>query len=123
LVAVAHADAERVALACELAERYPVSLHEPTGAAEVFRSNEPQCTNAVSDEMLRAATRDVGHLAGLRALGMHAVLMVSMTSGGRNVGKLSLVSAESRRNFTAPDVALACELGRRAGVAVENARL
>ena len=39
------------------------------------------------------------------------------------IGALSLAMAESRRTFGAGDLALAEELGRRAAIAVENARL
>ena len=54
---------------------------------------------------------------------MRAVLLVPMLAGGRAIGVISLVSAESRRTFASADVQLAEELGRRAGTAVENARL
>ena len=39
------------------------------------------------------------------------------------IGALSLAMAESRRTFTKSDLTLAAELGRRAAIAVENARL
>jgi serine phosphatase RsbU (regulator of sigma subunit) len=54
---------------------------------------------------------------------MRAALVVPMTSGGRAIGALSLVSAESGRSFSEEDVALASELARRAATAVENTRL
>jgi len=44
-------------------------------------------------------------------------------AGGKIVGALSLISAESGRQFNDADVVLAEELARRAGAAVENARL
>ena len=49
--------------------------------------------------------------------------MVPMVAGGRGIGVISLVSAESGRSFAQADLELAEELGRRAGTAVENARL
>ena len=39
------------------------------------------------------------------------------------MGVISFVNAESGRVFTEDDLALMEELGRRAGIAVENARL
>ena len=54
---------------------------------------------------------------------MRAVMIVPMVTGGRAIGVLSFVSAESGRAFTRADRELAEELGRRAGSAVENARL
>ena len=54
---------------------------------------------------------------------MRAVMMVPMVAGGRVIGVISFVSAESGRRFAQADLELAEELGRRAGTAVENARL
>ena len=42
---------------------------------------------------------------------------------GRPIGSITFVSAESGRSFSEDDLRLAEELGRRAGIAVENARL
>ena len=122
-VAVAHTDPAKVALARRVAERYPTSLDAGRGAAQVFREQTPQCTNDITDAMLVAAAQDEEHLDALRSLGMRAALVVPMSSGGRSIGVLSLVSAESGRNFSPEDVSLAVELARRAATAVENARL
>ena len=54
---------------------------------------------------------------------MRAALVVPMLAGARVIGTLALVSAESGRRFEPRDVELAEELARRAGTAVENARL
>jgi serine phosphatase RsbU (regulator of sigma subunit) len=54
---------------------------------------------------------------------MRAVMMVPMVAGGRGIGVISMISAESGRSFAQADLELAEELGRRAGTAVENARL
>ncbi len=122
-VAVAHVDPAKVSLAREIGARHPTSLTDPGGAAQVFRDGKPTSVNGITDEMLVAAAKDEAHLAGLRSLGMRAALIVPMTSSGRSVGVLSLVSAESGRSFGPDDVALAAELARRAATAVENARL
>jgi serine phosphatase RsbU (regulator of sigma subunit) len=50
-------------------------------------------------------------------------MFVPMVAGPRIIGVISFVSAESGRRFTHADLELAEELGRRAGTAVENARL
>jgi len=63
------------------------------------------------------------HLELLTGVGLQAGLSVPMIAGGKIIGALSLISAESARRFTDADVALAEEIARRAGTAVENARL
>ena len=122
-VAVAHADPAKVAFARRIGERYPSAADAETGAAQVIRDGVSHVVNEVTDEMLSAAAQDDEHLELLRSVGMRAGLVVPMTAAGANVGALTLASAESARSFNAADVKLAEELARRAGTAVENARL
>ena len=122
-VAVAHSDPEKAHFARELAERYPEPANAPGGAPAVIRNGIPQVVNDISDELLVAAAQDDEHLRLIRELGIRAGLTVPMAASGKVVGALTLVSAESRRVFSDADVELASELARRAGAAVENARL
>jgi PAS domain S-box-containing protein len=122
-VAVAHVDPDKVALARRIGERYPVRADSPTGTAQVIRDGVSQVIDEITDDMLCLAAHDDEHLELLRGVGMRAGLAVPMSAGGANVGAISLVSAESPRRFSAADVELAEELARRAGSAVENARL
>jgi PAS domain S-box-containing protein len=122
-VAVAHADAEKMAFANRLTDRYPLPEDAATGAAAVIRDGVSQCVNEITDEMLERAAHDGEHLELLRGVGMRAGLTVPMSAAGMALGALSLISAESARRFSAADVELAEELARRAGSAVENARL
>jgi PAS domain S-box-containing protein len=122
-VAVAHADPERRAFAREYNARYRVRVDHPTGTAQVFREGLPQVVNQISDELLEQAVSDPEQLAALRTLGMRAAMIVPMVAPGGVIGAISFVSAESGRTFGTGDLELAEELGRRAGTAVENARL
>jgi serine phosphatase RsbU (regulator of sigma subunit)/PAS domain-containing protein len=122
-VAVAHVDPGKVAWARRLGERYPSDMSDEGGAAEVIRSGESQMFGPIPDEMIVEAAVDEEHLELLRGLQMRSVLIVPLSTGQETVGVLSLVAAESARVFDEDDRALAQELGRRAAIAVENARL
>jgi PAS domain S-box-containing protein len=122
-VAVAHADPEKVRFARAYQERYPTPLDAPTGAPQVLRDGASQLINGITDELLAAAIDDPEQLEAVRGVGMRAVMLVPLLAGGRAIGVISLVSAESGRVFARSDLELAEELGRRAGSAVENARL
>jgi signal transduction histidine kinase len=50
-------------------------------------------------------------------------MIVPLVARGRTLGALTLVWAESGRHYSPADLALAEGLGRRAGLAVDNARL
>jgi serine phosphatase RsbU (regulator of sigma subunit) len=55
---------------------------------------------------------------------MRSVIIVPITAAsGQPIGVISFINAESGRVFTEGDLELCEELGRRAGIAVENARL
>ncbi len=122
-VAVAHSDPEKIEFARRLGERYPTRTDAPSGTALVIRDGVPQLVNEVTDEMLTQVAQDEEHLELLRGVGMRAGLTVPLSTGTKNVGALTLVSAESHRRFTDADLALASEIGRRAGWAVEHTRL
>ena len=123
IVAVAHVDAEKVAFARRLAARYPSRADAPSGVARVLREGVPQVMDEITDDVIAAVAQDEEHLELLRGLGMRSAVIVPMSAGGRNVGAISLVAAESPRRFSEADVELAAELGRRAGWAVQHTRL
>jgi signal transduction histidine kinase/CheY-like chemotaxis protein len=59
----------------------------------------------------------------LRTLGATSYMTVPLVAGGRSFGAITLVSANPLHLFDERDLELACELGRRAGYAIDNARL
>jgi PAS domain S-box-containing protein len=122
-VAVAHPDPERVRLARELQERWPAHVSDESGTGQVVREGVPQIVNEITDELLAATIDDPEQLAAVRRLGMRAAMIVPMVAAGGTVGAITFISAESGRTFTPADLELAEDLGRRAGTAVENARL
>jgi PAS domain S-box-containing protein len=122
LVAIAHSDPAKVALARWMRARYPVSLHRREGIAAVMRG-EPSFVRAeIGDDELRAYAQDEQHFELLRELGMASVVVVPLVASGQKLGTLILSRGTSGRVFDEADITLAEELGRRAGTAVLNAR-
>jgi serine phosphatase RsbU (regulator of sigma subunit)/PAS domain-containing protein len=122
-VAIAHSDPDKVAFAEGFNCRHPSRITDPGGAAAVLRSGEPRLVNEIPDALLEEAVDDPHAREELRRIGMQAVMIVPMVAARGPIGTITFVSAESGRRFSAADLALAQELGRRAGTAVENARL
>lgn len=121
-VAVAHVDPEKTALARELRKRYPTPPDRESGLRRVLRTGESELVEDVDPALVEAAAVDAEHLRLLRALDMTSVLIVPMVAGEQTIGAISLISSGGRR-LAQGDRELAEELGRRAGVAVGNARL
>jgi PAS domain S-box-containing protein len=122
-VTVAHVDPEKVRYAEEFGRRYPPSAAQSRGVWKVLRSGEPELYPHVSDELVRLAARDPEHLRMLREAGMKSAMIVPISLHERALGTISLVSASEGRSYDERDLSLAMELGKRAGQALENARL
>ncbi|HEU4561770.1 MAG TPA: GAF domain-containing protein [Longimicrobium sp.] len=122
-VATAHQDPARVEWARQVAEAFPTDWNAPTGLAKVLRGGGPEFYPEITDEMLVAGARGPEHLALLREVGFSSLIIVPIPAGGRILGALMLVHTESGRHFDAEDLSMAGSLARRAGVALENARL
>ena len=73
--------------------------------------------------MLRAAAQDELHLGLIRELGLHSYIGVPLVAHDRVFGSIMLATAESGRRYDETDLLFAQELGRRAAMAIENARL
>jgi len=122
-VTVAHVNPSKVKWAQEFQSRYPTNPNDTFNAPQVIRTGHSELYNQVPDRLLQSIAQDAEHLELLRQVGIKSVLCVPMKARGRTLGAISFVSAESNRSYTQADLALAEDLGRRAGLAVDNARL
>ncbi len=123
LVAAEHRDPARTKLAWELDERYPTQPDAPGGAAAVIRSGQGEAHSTISQEQLERAAVDAEHLEIMRALQFRSSVIAPLRASGRTFGAITFVAAESGRSFAPEDVDIAEEIARRAGLAIENARL
>ena len=121
---VAHQDPERKRWAEEMRERSR-TIHvddEFDLTAQVIRTAEPVFLREVPQELLdEAAKRDPNAAEALREISIRSAITLPLRAGKRTFGALTLV-AESRE-LEDSDFELAQELGARAAIAVENARL
>jgi GAF domain-containing protein len=106
-VAVAHADPANQVVAELLADESPLE-----GVSRVVRTGRSELCADVS------AREDA-----YRPLATASAMVVPVRARDQVLGAITLGSAESGRRFGAGDLALAEDLGLRAGAAVDNARL
>ena len=123
LLAIAHVDPEKIALAHEHRRRYPADPAAPYGVAEAMRTGKSQLIAEIPDAALVGGARDAGHLAMLRSLGLASSMIVPLIARGRVLGTISFVSSSPERRYGPHDVAFAETLGGRAALAIDNARL
>jgi serine phosphatase RsbU (regulator of sigma subunit) len=122
-IAVAHVDPDKVRWAQALEERYPPDPDAPTGAPEVIRSGRSELYPEIDEELLQATAKDEEHLEIIRALHMNSAMVVPMRARDRTLGAITFIFAESERQYSTHELELAEELGRRAGLALDHARL
>jgi serine phosphatase RsbU (regulator of sigma subunit) len=89
----------------------------------VIRSGRSELYPVIDSALLEAAALDEEQIALVRELQMHSVMVVPLRARGRTLGAITFVWAESGRQYTTRELELAEELGRRAGLALDHARL
>jgi serine phosphatase RsbU (regulator of sigma subunit)/PAS domain-containing protein len=122
-VAVAHVDPDKVRWALDLQERYPPDTDAPTGVPQVIRTGRSELYPEIDEELLRAGAMDAEHLEIIMQLQMSSAMVVPLRARERTLGAITFIFAESGRQYSTHELELAEELGRRAGLALDHARL
>lgn len=121
-VAVAHIDPQQRRIARALASRFPPDPGATVGVAEVIRSGRSELHAPLDQRRLEEWARDADQRALLAQLRPCSMMIVPLIAHGPPLGTISFTYTGSGRCHDAEDLALGEELGRRAGLALENAR-
>jgi serine phosphatase RsbU (regulator of sigma subunit) len=119
LVAV-HADPSVQDAARDLEQSSP-DLDSDTPVAVAIRTRETQIV-PVTGDLPSSAYRSPAHQEAVRRLGLRSLLAIPLVVRGRTLGALSFGSRREHA-FGAEELALAHQLARRVGLALDNARL
>jgi PAS domain S-box-containing protein len=122
-VGAAHVDPLKIDFVRDLGRRYRPRPDENHGIIRVLRTGRAEHYPVVTRAQVDAWAREDEQRRLLRELRMSSVAIVPLTAGPRVVGAMTLVYGDSGRRYTPEDIACVEELGRRAGTAIENARL
>jgi len=88
-----------------------------------MRSGQAQILRQITNEELQELTGDGKRLELLRTVQPRSAIVVPLAARGRTLGLLVLIRTEPRPPYDEDDLRLASELGRRASIAADNARL
>lgn len=122
-LATAHIDPKKIEKALELGRKYPRDPDAPSGTTHVLKTGEPDMYNNITDDMLVSSAVNREHLAMMRDLRFHSLMIVPIKAHGTALGTITLVWAESRKIYTIADLAFAEILAAVAGSAILGARL
>jgi signal transduction histidine kinase len=121
-LAVTHVDPRKVELAYELRRRWPPDPTAATGAFEVMRSGRSELYERITSAMIDAVP-DLERRAAIHAIGMGSLMIVPIRAHGESMGTITFMAEPGGRIFGKDDLAMAEQLGERAGMAMANARL
>jgi PAS domain S-box-containing protein len=118
------ADPTKAALLHELHATYH---SDPSWArnnvSQAIGTKQPILVADIPEDWPERIAAEPTHQRLLRALAPRSFLMVPLMARGRLLGLLTWATAESDRRYETADLDLAQELGRRAALALDNARL
>ncbi|MBV9789807.1 MAG: GAF domain-containing sensor histidine kinase [Chloroflexi bacterium] len=122
VTAVAHVDPAQEWLAYEVRERYTPNQNQQHTIWRVLQRGRAIVDSLITDADLMSWARDGRHLALLRAMNIGARIVAPLLARGRILGTITLLSSQSGR-YHADDRPMAEDLGHRAALAIDNARL
>jgi PAS domain S-box-containing protein len=119
--AIAHADPRIEEEVLKHAKELPIDPARNFGAPNVIRTGQTEFVEITPDVIRKTAGDHYQRLA--QNLNLGTAVISPLKRQGRTFGALSFWRTKSRGPFSAGDAELAEELARRAGWALENARL
>jgi PAS domain S-box-containing protein len=119
---VAHADPARARLAQEL-ERIPLDRRRPHLASAILETAEPTLMSEIDAGFIESVAQGEDHLRLLRELDPRSMMAIPLRVHQRLLGGLLFISSTPARRYARSDLELAVELGQRAAIAIEHARL
>jgi signal transduction histidine kinase len=121
-VGPAYADPALAKLAEDL-RRSALQLDDVGAVVRALGSGRPILLPDITRESLETYVPDPSYRDLVVRLGPKAAMVVPIVARGRTLGSMTFVSLQSSRGYGEDDLTFAEDLGRRAGVAVDNARL
>ena len=125
-IEIGHSDPAMLAWSRDLADRYPYDPDAKRGVAAVMRTGQTEYLPEITDESLVAAVAEAGvedagpMLELLRSLHLTSTITVPLRTRREVIGAMQFVSAESGRQYTSEDVALATATSGRVADGLNN---
>ncbi|MEO8179326.1 MAG: ATP-binding protein [Deltaproteobacteria bacterium] len=123
LVALAGRDPKAEALARELDALLPLRIEDQRLLPRVVRTGRAEMLAELPHAVREAWSPSTRAAELVQQLAMRSYMVVPLVVRGHVFGAVALTTSSTARRFAPEDLALAEELARRAGLAIENAQL
>jgi PAS domain S-box-containing protein len=121
-VAVAALDPGDAKRLTELRSRFPIDPNGHHPVAHVLRTGDARLFRELEGQYADIA-QSAEHLEFAREMGYRSAVVAPLTARGRTLGAISLIRNETAERYGDDEVELARDMGRRAAMALDNARL
>jgi PAS domain S-box-containing protein len=102
---------------------FPLDARRPHLGWTIIQSKQPQLLAEMSPDAVRGLAQSEKHLGLLEALAPTSMMGVPLAAHGRLLGALVVGSCRPEQRYRDTDLRLLAELGRRAALSLDNARL
>lgn len=120
---LAHADADKERLLCDMYDQYPADQQWPELIKQIVQTRTPTLLNNIFESLLQSVSADDSQLNVLKQLDFQSAMIVPVLVHERMFGTMIFVSERVHQRHTENDLALAEELASLAAMAFDNARL
>ncbi|HEX3899435.1 MAG TPA: SpoIIE family protein phosphatase [Mycobacteriales bacterium] len=121
VAALYHSDPGQLSWAKSMSGRFPLAGNRPGGAPDVVASGESRLFPRLDPEVIASMATSDEHRDVVRALGMSSAMVVPLTGRSGTFGAITLLYADSGRQYALEDVSFVEDVARRAAVALETA--
>jgi serine phosphatase RsbU (regulator of sigma subunit) len=121
VAALYHSDPGQLSWAKSMSGRFPLAGNRPGGAPDVVDSGESRLFPMLETEVIASMATTDEHRDVIRALGMSSAMVVPLTGRSGTFGAITLLYADSGRQYAPEDVSFVEDVARRAAVALETA--
>ncbi|HEX5990491.1 MAG TPA: SpoIIE family protein phosphatase [Solirubrobacterales bacterium] len=121
---VAGRDPEMAARLERIRREQPLDPSGEHPVAQVLRLNQPMVwRDLTAPEVVDKIAQNSDHLQLMRDAGYNSAAVVPLSARGRSLGALSFLHAQKDMRYDTGDLEFLAELGERAALALDNARL
>jgi PAS domain S-box-containing protein len=120
VVALGHADPEKLAQGLDTARRYPVRPQDPVVA--LIEAGRSVLIPRIAPERLRDAARDDRHFSLIEQFDLASAVLVPLDVRGEHTGALLMLRGSTARPYDESDLRVAELLAKRVALAYDNVR-
>ncbi|MGH9335500.1 MAG: PAS domain S-box protein, partial [Vicinamibacteria bacterium] len=123
VVEIAHGDPDKKAMVWELLRRSPLPSNAPYGPPLAIRTGQSILRRRLTPELKAVPSLGSDYRRMIEELQLCSSMIVPLKARNRTFGAITLVSAESKREYGPAELVFAEELAGRAALAIDNSRL